>query len=119
MLAVKIVEVCDHVGMRLQCDPGLCALLKGEKPQLLEPRRVRQRERLVSEVCERLASPELECLVREDETGARVTRVECAPASLDCVRKPVDVQGLPRNRGGVPRRTCPDHVCPELFPKPG
>ncbi len=65
MLADQRLELADQVRVSAEREVGLDPLLERGEAQVLEPRGLRLRERLVCELRQRRPTPELECLAQE------------------------------------------------------
>ena len=80
MGADERLELADQLGGAPRREIGLEALLEREHAQLLEPRNLALRERLVSEVRKRRAPPEIQCLPQQPRRPLRIALRERRPA---------------------------------------
>ncbi len=111
--AYERLEVADEGRVLADREPRLGLLLEEDEPELLEPRDLLLRERLVAELRERLAAPEAERLVEQLRAPRRLARARLVDErtharGVELVRfEPDDITGRPRL----------DHVRPERLPQ--
>jgi hypothetical protein len=92
MLGDQRLQLADELAVAAEREPGLDALLERREPQVVEPRDLRLRERLVGEVGERRAAPECHRLVEHRERPLGVARRQGTPALADQPLEPVRVE---------------------------
>src|SRR6185437_16779427 len=107
------LEVADELGVPAERELGLRPLLDERQPQLVQPRDLALRERLVRELGERLAAPERERLAVEPcaPRGIARTRLVDEPART----REVELAGLEPH--GVARRARLDRLRAEHLPE--
>ena len=74
MLGDQRLELADELGVAAEREVGLDPLLERRQPQLLEPRRLDPRERLVVELGQRRPAPQRERLAQQARRRARARR---------------------------------------------
>ena len=84
MLSYERLELGDQRGVMTEREVGLDAVLERDQPQLLEPRDLVLRERLVGEIGQRRPAPERErgsCSVSRRPAGRPLERLRPSSAS--------------------------------------
>ena len=98
------LELGDELGVAAEREIGVDSLLEHDGAQLLESRDLGLRERLVREVGQRRATPELERLAKGTGRRTGIARAERRPPLVREPREAVDVHALRLELEDVARR---------------
>ena len=105
------VEVGDQVGVATHRQQGVETVFAGGRPQFLQAARGRHHRRHITELHERITTPQSERLVEAANRGAGSTRAECRPPVLDQPFESNRIDILRHDRQRIPGRPRDDHVC--------
>jgi len=119
MLRRKPLEPRNELRTRTCDELRLDLILDREQAPLLEPRRLRTRERLVEDVGERRPPPQTERRHKRLPGGPRLALRELLARTADEALEPVDVELVRLDPQHVSRRLPAQPVLPDSAPQPG